>query len=76
MGAWHLVRYVDTPDWTKELKDRKIRVNVVSLRPINTPGVNGLFTDPEQAKQLKAGFAAQVPLGRVGEPDELAKAEA
>ncbi len=60
--------------WTNELKDRKIRVNVVSPGPINTPGVDGLAGDPEQARQLKASFASQVPLGRIGEPDEIAKA--
>ena len=60
--------------WTNDLRERKIRVNVVSPGPINTPGVDGLVAGPEQAKQLKASFAAQVPLGRVGEPDEIAKA--
>jgi NAD(P)-dependent dehydrogenase (short-subunit alcohol dehydrogenase family) len=60
--------------WTNELKDRKIRVNVVSPGPIDTPGVDGLFPDPEHAKQLKAGFVSQVPLGRIGQPDEIAKA--
>lgn len=60
--------------WTNELKDRKIRVNVVSPGPIDTPGVDGLAQDAEQAKQLKAGLAAQVPLGRMGHPDEIAKA--
>jgi len=60
--------------WTNELKDRNIRVNVVSPGPIDTPGADGLFSDPEQAKQLKAGFASQVPLGRIGQPDEIAKA--
>jgi NAD(P)-dependent dehydrogenase (short-subunit alcohol dehydrogenase family) len=59
--------------WTNELKDRKIRVNVVSPGPIDTPGVDGLMKDEEQAKQLKAGLASQVPLGRMGEPDEIAK---
>jgi NAD(P)-dependent dehydrogenase (short-subunit alcohol dehydrogenase family) len=60
--------------WTNDLKGRKIRVNVVSPGPINTPGVDGLVAGPEEAKQLKANFASQVPLGRVGEPDEIAKA--
>lgn len=60
--------------WTNELKDRKIRVNVVSPGPINTPGFDGIATDPEQAKQMKAGFESLVPLGRMGEPDEIAKA--
>ncbi len=60
--------------WTNELKDRKIRVNVVSPGPIDTPGVDGLAQDAEQAKQLKANLASQVPLGRIGEADEIAKA--
>ena len=60
--------------WTNELKDRKIRVNVVSPGPIDTPGVDGLAQDAEQAKQLKANLASQVPLGRIGDADEIAKA--
>ncbi len=60
--------------WTNELKDRKIRVNVVSPGPIDTPGVDGLTQDAEQARQLKAALASQVPLGRIGDPDEIAKA--
>jgi NAD(P)-dependent dehydrogenase (short-subunit alcohol dehydrogenase family) len=60
--------------WTNELKDRQIRVNVVSPGPIDTPGVDGLAQDAEQAKQLKAGLASQVPLGRMGTGDEIAKA--
>ena len=60
--------------WTSELKDRGIRVNVVSPGPIKTPAIDGLAGSEEQAKQLKAGLAAQVPLGRMGDPDEIAKA--
>lgn len=60
--------------WTNDLKDRKIRVNVVSPGPIDTPAVDGLVGDPEQAKQMRAGVASQIPLGRYGEPDEIAKA--
>jgi NAD(P)-dependent dehydrogenase (short-subunit alcohol dehydrogenase family) len=59
--------------WTNELKDRQIRVNVVSPGPIETPGVDGLASNEEQAKQLKAGLTSQVPLGRMGDPDEIAK---
>ena len=60
--------------WTNELKERKIRVNVVSPGPIDTPGIDGLAQNAEQAKDLKAGLASQVPLGRMGHPDEIAKA--
>lgn len=60
--------------WTNELKDRQIRVNVVSPGPIDTPGVTGLAGNEEQAKQLRESLASQVPLGRMGHPDEIAKA--
>lgn len=60
--------------WTNELKARKIRVNVVSPGPIDTPAISGLVgNDSEQEKALKANLAAGVPLGRIGTPDELAK---
>jgi NAD(P)-dependent dehydrogenase (short-subunit alcohol dehydrogenase family) len=59
--------------WTNELKGRQIRVNVVSPGPIDTPGVTGLVGDEESAKQLKTSLASQVPLGRMGDPDEIAK---
>jgi NAD(P)-dependent dehydrogenase (short-subunit alcohol dehydrogenase family) len=36
--------------------------------------VDGLAQDAEQAKQIKAGLASQVPLGRMGHADEIAKA--
>jgi NAD(P)-dependent dehydrogenase (short-subunit alcohol dehydrogenase family) len=59
--------------WTVDLKGRKIRVNALSPGPIDTPGADGLAGSKEEAEQLKAGLAAQVPLGRMGEPDEIAK---
>jgi NAD(P)-dependent dehydrogenase (short-subunit alcohol dehydrogenase family) len=60
--------------WTNDLKDRKIRVNVVSPGPVDTPAVDALAGDPEQAKQMRAAVASQIPLGRYGESDEIAKA--
>ncbi|GAA4585809.1 SDR family oxidoreductase [Planotetraspora phitsanulokensis] len=54
--------------WTAELKDRDIRVNVISPGPIDTPGVEDL---PEATKDL---IASMVPLGRYGTPDEIARA--
>src|SRR3954452_6702932 len=55
--------------WTTDLKARKIRVNALSPGPIDTPILEGLG-DPEK---VKAGLAAAVPLGRMGQPDEIAK---
>ncbi|MGA5135096.1 SDR family NAD(P)-dependent oxidoreductase [Streptomyces olivoreticuli] len=58
--------------WANELRGRRIRVNVITPGPIGTPGVSGLAPDTEQAGQLKENLAAQVPLGRMGRPDEIA----
>jgi NAD(P)-dependent dehydrogenase (short-subunit alcohol dehydrogenase family) len=60
--------------WTIDLKDRKIRVNVVSPGPIETPGVAALAPTEEQRQGLFQQLASTVPLGRMGQPDEIAKA--
>ena len=60
--------------WTTDLKDRRIRVNALSPGPIETPGMDGLAKSPQELKQMKEGFAATIPLGRIGEADEIAKA--
>lgn len=60
--------------WTNDLKERKIRVNVVSPGPIDTPGLSGLASTEEQKQALYAQLASTVPLGRVGTPEEIAKA--
>jgi NAD(P)-dependent dehydrogenase (short-subunit alcohol dehydrogenase family) len=57
--------------FTAELKDRGIRVNVVSPGPIATPGVDGLTENPDA---LRATLVQSVPMGRIGDPDEIAKA--
>lgn len=59
--------------WTNDLKARKIRANAISPGPIDTPILDGLGTTKEEVDQVKAGFAAQVPLARMGTPDEIAK---
>ena len=60
--------------WVLDLKERKIRVNVVSPGPIDTPGLNGLAPNADEAKGLLAYMASLVPLGRVGHVDEVAAA--
>jgi NAD(P)-dependent dehydrogenase (short-subunit alcohol dehydrogenase family) len=61
--------------WSVDLKDRKIRVNVVSPGMVITPGyTNVLGLSDEQIEQIKAQTAAATPLGRAGTPDEIAKA--
>jgi NAD(P)-dependent dehydrogenase (short-subunit alcohol dehydrogenase family) len=60
--------------WTVELKHRKIRVNAISPGPIDTPGINGLAQSEEQIEQFKTSIVSIVPMGRMGSPDEVAKA--
>jgi NAD(P)-dependent dehydrogenase (short-subunit alcohol dehydrogenase family) len=54
--------------WTSDLKDRHIRSNVVSPGPTDTPIADG---QPEDAI---ARIVSTIPMGRMGEPDEIAKA--
>lgn len=54
--------------WTVELKDRRIRSNVLSPGPIDTPLVG------DQPKEAIERIVSAVPMGRMGEPDEIAKA--
>ena len=59
---------------TAELKSRRIRVNAVSPGPIETPVYDKLGMSEAEAKDFVAGVLAGVPMGRMGTPDEIAKA--
>jgi NAD(P)-dependent dehydrogenase (short-subunit alcohol dehydrogenase family) len=61
-----------------ELAADGVRVNTLSPGPIETPGIYGLAADDsEQARAaLRKGFAARIPLGRMGQADEVAAAAA
>jgi NAD(P)-dependent dehydrogenase (short-subunit alcohol dehydrogenase family) len=54
--------------WTTDLKDRHIRSNVVSPGPISTPLTS------RQSADVIARIVSTVPMGRMGKPDEVAKA--
>jgi NAD(P)-dependent dehydrogenase (short-subunit alcohol dehydrogenase family) len=60
--------------WILDLKDRGIRVNVISPGPIKTPGLAGLMQTEDEKKAFLESLASSIPLGRVGDPDELATA--
>jgi NAD(P)-dependent dehydrogenase (short-subunit alcohol dehydrogenase family) len=64
--------------WTVDLKNRKIRVNAISPGPIDTPmwSSMGMGLSDEQVEQVKTSLVSIVPLGRMGRPDEVAKAVA
>ncbi len=52
--------------WTVDLKARKIRVNVLSPGPIDTAVFIGV------PKEVKDQFVSLIPMGRIGEPEEIA----
>jgi len=60
--------------WTKELKDRKIRTNVICPGAIDTPIIDSQVDSKEAAEKLKAEFASFTLLGRVGRAEEIASA--
>jgi NAD(P)-dependent dehydrogenase (short-subunit alcohol dehydrogenase family) len=60
--------------WTTDLKVRRIRVNAVSPGSIDTPGLNELLGSSEVGQQRLKMISNAVPLGRLGKPEEIAKA--
>ncbi|WP_017573034.1 SDR family oxidoreductase [Nocardiopsis halotolerans] len=62
--------------WANELRERGIRVNTISPGPTDTPGLSGLAPAQEQVTGFKRQLATNVPLGRLGRPEEIAAAVA
>ena len=60
--------------WTMDLKERHIHVNAVSPGPTNTPGLNKVLESTGVFEQTMNMFSNSIPLGRLGMPDEIAKA--
>jgi NAD(P)-dependent dehydrogenase (short-subunit alcohol dehydrogenase family) len=60
--------------WTTDLKARHIRVNAVSPGSTDTPGLSDLLASSEVGQQRLKMLSNAVPLGRLGTPDEIAKA--
>ncbi len=56
------------------LKARRIRVNAVSPGSTDTPGFDELLASSEAGEQRRKMISSLVPLGRLGTPDEIAKA--
>ncbi|WP_066817117.1 SDR family NAD(P)-dependent oxidoreductase [Sphingomonas mali] len=61
-------------NWMLDLKDRHIRVNAVSPGVTETAGLDELFGGGAQAEGTKDYLAGLIPAGRVGQPEEIAKA--
>jgi NAD(P)-dependent dehydrogenase (short-subunit alcohol dehydrogenase family) len=61
--------------WSVDLKERKIRVNAISPGVIPTPGYNtSLGMTQEHLEQFVQSSIPNIPLGRPGTTDEIAKA--
>ena len=54
--------------WTTDLKERRVRTNVLSPGPIKTPLLG------RQSPDAIARIVSTVPMGRMGGPDEIARA--
>jgi NAD(P)-dependent dehydrogenase (short-subunit alcohol dehydrogenase family) len=59
--------------WTNDLRERRIRVNVLSPGHIDTPIMESL-QQGEALVQMKKQMENNIPLGRLGDPDEIARA--
>jgi NAD(P)-dependent dehydrogenase (short-subunit alcohol dehydrogenase family) len=61
--------------WIQDLEGRDIRVNVLSPGPTRTLGLAGLAVARGQEPQaFFEHLASRIPLGRLGDPDEVGKA--
>jgi NAD(P)-dependent dehydrogenase (short-subunit alcohol dehydrogenase family) len=60
--------------WTTDLRNRRIRVNAVSPGSTDTPGLSQLWASGEAGQERLKMISNIVPLGRLGTPDEIAKA--
>ncbi|AZF64006.1 SDR family NAD(P)-dependent oxidoreductase [Pseudomonas sp. LBUM920] len=60
--------------WALDLKGTGIRVNVLSPGPIATPGLDLALSGTGQKDAIIGDMTAQVPLGRIGQADEVAAA--
>jgi NAD(P)-dependent dehydrogenase (short-subunit alcohol dehydrogenase family) len=61
-------------NWILDLKDRRIRVNTISPGVTDTAGLDTLFGGGEQAAGVKGYLAGLIPAGRIGQPEEIARA--
>jgi NAD(P)-dependent dehydrogenase (short-subunit alcohol dehydrogenase family) len=60
--------------WALEFKGRGIRVNVLSPGPVDTPILAKMGITEEARPSFEVKLAEAIPLGRLGRPEELARA--
>jgi len=61
-------------NWMLELAPRRIRVNTLSPGPVATPGLDRLAADGIERQDLQSRMAQSIPAGRLGRPEEVARA--
>ncbi|MEZ4363465.1 MAG: SDR family oxidoreductase [Kofleriaceae bacterium] len=61
-----------TRSWAKALAPRGIRVNLVHPGPTETPIFGKFGLPPEQLQAMAGAFVQEVPLGRFGQPADVA----
>jgi NAD(P)-dependent dehydrogenase (short-subunit alcohol dehydrogenase family) len=60
--------------WALEFKDRGIRVNLLSPGPTETEILEKLGVSADELGAFTTGMAGAIPLGRLGRPEEMARA--
>src|ERR1700758_3374325 len=60
--------------WAAEFKDGGIRANTLSPGVVDTPMLDSQASTPEQAAEIRRGYAAYTPMLRLADPKELAAA--
>ncbi|KAG8154101.1 SDR family NAD(P)-dependent oxidoreductase [Burkholderia catarinensis] len=60
--------------WTSELKERKIRTNVLSPGAVETPMFNEQYPSQDAAAEARKQITLMTPLNRLGRPEEIAAA--
>jgi NAD(P)-dependent dehydrogenase (short-subunit alcohol dehydrogenase family) len=61
-------------NWAIEFKARKIRVNVLSPGPVETAILGKLGISEVERPEFEQRMASLIPVGRLGQPQEIAKA--
>ncbi|MFD0555916.1 NAD(P)-dependent dehydrogenase (short-subunit alcohol dehydrogenase family) [Stackebrandtia endophytica] len=61
-----------TRSWALELAPDRIRVNAVAPGPVKSEALSAAGMSAEEAAELETAEAARIPLGRRGEPEEIA----